>query len=436
MTGIVAPPAARPFGFRPTAFLVLGAGGALLTLALALRDPVPLFLAVPLLLAPAALAFLAPAPGGVATLEWAVRGEGSLVEVLGTLTPPTGMRPVDLAIELAVPGALTESSPPERTVRGASVELRYHWWAPRPCLVAVDPPRVSWQDALGLAARTVPVEGDPLHIERFPPELARVGRAKLQRTTPQPGEVQSRRIGSSGDFFAVRAAAPTDTSRQINWRATARSGRLLANDYLLERTGDLLILLDLRPSPLGPERDAAVTAVARAAALGIAAGFLSEKSRVGVGLYSEFLESVPLGSGRAHRYRIARLLESARPSEESGPPERLAVAARRRFPPGVTTLLISPLADLDDSLVMLRALRLRGFSPIVLSPSTSALEPPRTERATEDELLLTRLEEINRRLDLARAWGEAPIVEWTDLWTLAPLVRFLSTPHRGPGGRS
>jgi len=424
------------FGYRPTTLLVLGAAGMLVVLALLLRDPVPLFLAVPLLLAPAALSFAAPPPGGVATLDWGVHGEGPQVEIVGTLTPPPGLRPVDLFIDLPVPGALTESSPPERSVRGGAVELRYHWWAPRPCLVAIAPPRVYWQDALGLAGRDLAVDGTELHAERFPPELARVGRARLRRTTPQPGEVQSRRIGSSGEFFALRSAAPTDTSRQINWRASARSGRLLANDYLLERTGDLLILLDLRPSPLGPERDAAITAVARAAALGIAAGFLSEKSRVGVGLYSEFLEVVPLGSGRAHRYRIARLLESARPSEESGPPERLAVAARRRFPPGVTTLLISPLADLEDSLVMLRALRLRGFAPIVLSPEAAAMEPARTERPTEDEALLARLRDIHRRLDVARVWGEAPVVEWSDLWTLGPLVRFLSTPQRGPGGRS
>jgi uncharacterized protein (DUF58 family) len=421
--------------WRPSTMMVVGAGGVLLVLALAFRDPVPLFLAVPMLLAPAALSFGAPPPEGAATLEWRTGGDASQVEVTGTLVPPPGMRPVDLLIELPIPGALTEASPPERLLRPDRVELRYHWWAPRPCLVTIPPPVVHWQDALGLAGRPVAVAADPLHVERFPPELARVGRAKLRRTTPQPGEVQSSRRGDSGEFFAVRETAPSDTSRQINWRASARAGHLLTNDYLLERTGDLLILLDLRPSPLGPERDAAVTAVARAAALGIAAGFLSEKSRVGVGLYSEFLESVPLSSGRAHRYRIARLLESARPSQESGPPERIAVAVRRRFPPGVTTLLISPLADLDDALVMLRSLRQRGYAPIVLSPSPLALEPPRTGRPTEDELLLDRLHRVARRLDVARAWGEAPVVEWTDLWTLGSLVRYLSTTQRGPGGR-
>jgi uncharacterized protein (DUF58 family) len=436
VSGATAPHRAPTIGWRPAALLVVAAGGVLLVVALAFRDPVPLFLAVPLLLAPAALSFVAPAPEGEATLDWASFGEGSQVEVRGTLTPPPGMRPADLFVDLPIPGALAETAPPERTVRGGVVELRYHWWAPRPCLVGLSPPAVLWQDALGLAGRNVVVDGPTLHVERFPPELARLGRAKLRRTTPQPGEVRSSRIGSSGEFFAVRGAAPSDTSRQINWRASARAGRLLSNDYLLERTGDLLILLDLRPSPLGPQRDAAVTAVARSAALGIAAGFLSEKSRVGVGLYSEFLESVPLGNGRAHRYRIARLLESARPSEESGPPERLAVAVRRRFPPGVTTLLISPLADLEDSLVMLRALRQRGFGPIVLSPSPLALDPPRPGRPTEDGVLLARFERVSRRLAVARAWEEAPVVEWTDLWSLGPLVRFLSTPRRAPGGRA
>src|ERR1700690_2347768 len=158
MTGTLSFPPPAPIGYRPATFLVLGAAGALLVLALSLRDPVPLFLAVPLLLAPAALSFLAPAPEGTASLEWTVLGEGPQVEVQGTLTPPPGMRPVDLFIDLPVPAAFSEASPPERTVRGAVVDLRYHWWAARPCLVAVPPPRVYWQDALGLAGRTVTVD--------------------------------------------------------------------------------------------------------------------------------------------------------------------------------------------------------------------------------------------------------------------------------------
>lgn len=416
-------------GWRPTLLIALGGAGGLLALALATADPVPIFLAVPLLLAPAALAVSAPAPDGRVTLDWQADGEGTEIVVTGSLTPTPGIRPADLAVDLPAPAALAARSPPELWIDGGAVRFRCHWSCRRPTLVVLPPPGVRWQDGLGLSSRTLPVDGATLHIERFPPEVMRLGRTRLRRTTPQPGESRSPRIGSGGEFFAVRGAAPNDTSRQVNWRASARLGRLLANDYLLERTGDLLILLDLRPSPLGPERDGELTAVARSAALGIATAFLAEKARVGVGLYSEFLETVPLNMGRMHRTRIARLLEYGRPSDIAGPPERMAVAARRAFPPGVTTLLISALADPDDSLVLVRSLRQRGFDPVVLSPSPLALERERGPPADADAALRLRLFRLARRLDLARIWGEAPVVDWDDFWSLGPLVLFLSTPR-------
>ncbi|MCI4360470.1 MAG: DUF58 domain-containing protein, partial [Thermoplasmata archaeon] len=134
---------------------------------------------------------------------------------------------------------------------------------------------VVWRDPLGLVAVPIPLDAPGVRVERFPPEASRLDSVRLPHTTPQPGEIRARQLGASGEFFSVRAAVPTDTPRQINWKATARTGRLLANDFYLERTGDLVLLLDLRPSSLGPERDAALLSIARAGALGIATGFLT-----------------------------------------------------------------------------------------------------------------------------------------------------------------
>ncbi len=412
---------------RAPAALLLAAGGLLALGAVALRSPVPLFLALPLLLAPALAAFSSPPPGERAELTWSVAGDGAAVRLEGTLRLSAGTDPRSLTVRFYRPEPLEEVAPTEVRGEDGAVGFTTHWRAPYPCLAVVPLPEVLWVDPLGLAERRLHVEGRSLRVERFPPEVRRLSAVRLRRTTPLPGEVRARALGPSGEFFTLRAAAGGDPVRRINWRASAREGRLLVNEYSVERTGDILLVLDLRPTSLGAERDAALLALSASAALGIATGFLSEKARVGLALYDEFLSAIPLGSGRLQRHRIARALTGVRLGTAAGPSERLAVSLRRYFPPGVTTVLFTSLAD-DDGGLLLSHLRRRGFPVAVLSPSPIPLLVPAGRARTEDDALATRLLTLARRQRIADTWREAPVVDWDEYWSLSGFVRFLSTP--------
>ncbi len=411
--------------------LLLVAGVALLATALFVGSPVPLFLAFPLLLAPAAAALAAPTRTPEAGLLWAAGGSTESVEIRGTVPIPPGIRADELDLTFYRPEPLVEAAPP--SVERGPRELKFHltWSAPYPCLATVPKPELVWRDPLGLLERRIPLTGEALKVERFPPEAGHLGTVRLRRTTTLPGEIRSKAVGESGEFFAIRPAVPSDTPRQINWKASVRTGRLLANDYLKERTGDLLLLLDLRPTPLGAERDAKILSICRAAALGLASGFLEDKSRVGLGIFGEFLTAVPLGSGRLQRYRIFQALQRTALTTAPGPPERFAVSLRRYFPPGVTTVLLSSLAD-EESLVLLSHLRRRGYPTIVLSPSPLPLLAPAVAAGAEDDRLALRLLSLVRRLRVSQVWRESPVVDWTDYWSLAPFVRFLTQPQRNP----
>ncbi len=419
--------------WRPTSLLLFGAGGLLLALGLLERSPVPLFAALPLLLAPVAAALDAPPSPAAADLSWSAEGSGPEVRLEGTITPRAPLRVEGLSVRLYRPPLLRERRPLSVSVENGSLRFVATWDAPYPFLQPVARPEVTWTDALGLVEVPVLVDAPALRVERFPPEVARIGRVRLRRTTPQPGEVRSRQVGSAGEFFAVRPAAPTDTPRQINWRATARAGRLLSNDFFLERTGDLLLLLDLRPTTLGETRDARILSIASAAALGIATGFLAEKARVGLGLFGEFLTAVPLGSGRIQRVRIAQALQRATLAETPGPSERFAVSLPRYFPTGVTTVLLSSLAD-DDSPALLTHLRRRGYPTVVLSPSPIPLLVRESSTNTAEDAVMLRLLRLVRRQRIGEAWREAPVVEWEEYWSLAPFVRFLTRPLSNPRG--
>jgi len=423
-------PAASPIRWRPAALVLLGVGTLFVAAAVAARDPVPLFLALPFLIAPVAAGIdLAAAPDRL-RLGWTDAGTGPEVAISGTIEGASEAFLARLALHVDRPEPLEESGAPRVASQGGRLVFHLAWRVPHPCLAMVPMPQVVARDRLGLAERDLALDGEPLRVDRYPPEVTRVGAIHLRRTTPIPGEVRSRSMGRSGEFFSLRPVAPGDTRRQVNWRATARSGRLLANDFLADRTGDLLIVLDVRATSLGLVPDLQLLSISRAAALGIATAFLREKARVGVAVYGEFLSVVPLGSGRAHGYRIERFLDAARISRAVGPDERLAVSLRRYYPPGLSALLITPFAD-DESVEVLPHLRHRGFTPVVLSPSPIPLLVRPIDRQDEDDRLAERLMHLVRRRRMSAVWREAPVLDWENYWSLAGLRGLFAGPRAG-----
>lgn len=414
--------------WRPRAVLLVGAGAVLVVLAVVTRSAVPLYLALPLLLAPLASALVAPRSSPTVGVELSAQGAGAEVRVRATVAVPDPVDPADLVVSLERPPGLVETAPPRVENTATGLEVESFWRSPEPSITIVDPPDVRWQDPIGLVERPAFVVAEPLVVERYPPEVIRAGAIPLRRTITLPGEHRSSRIGPSGEFHGIRPAFPSDPPRRINWRASARVGRWLANEFDLERAGDVVLFLDARPSSLGPALDDRLFGVARAAAAGIAQAFLKEKARVGLAVFGEFLTTVPLGLGRTHGRRIRTTLLNARLAAVRPPSERGAVAAGRYFPPGVTTIVISPLGDEIASEVVPH-LRRRGYPVVVLSPSPIPLILESTAASVREDELVGRIARIVRRQRLARSWTYAPTIDWEEYWSLGGFVQFLRRPN-------
>ena len=412
-----------------SAYLFLGAGTALLLAGVALRAAVPVFASLPLLVAPFASALSGPRRALRGDLVWQAVGAASDVRIVGRLQSSADQDLADVAMAFHRPANLAEVAPPTFVADRRTVRFDLRWSAPYPTIAVVEPPAMVWKDPLGLVERDVVGQRAPLSVDRYPPELLRLGAVRLDRVLGLPGETRSHRIGAAGSFFGVRDAVPSDPPRRINWKASARAGRLLANEYELDRTGDVLLLLDARPTRLGRAVDEVLLGAARAAALGIAESFAREKARVGFAVFGEFVEAFPLASGRGHRLRLREAIRALRPSAIAGPSERCAATLGRFFPPGITTLLISPLTgDAEPDLVPY--LRRRGYPTIVLSPSPSSVPRAGAGLDPEDETLAVRIDRLERRQSLARVWTFAPVVDWDDFWSLGGFIRLLREPQR------
>jgi len=423
----VSGPRSRPLRWRPLAPFLLSTGAALLLAAVLTRNPTPLFLALPLLLAPVAAGLAGPRSSPPVRIDLSVEGAAAEVRLRGAVVPEPGVDARDLVVELERPPSLV-GDPAQFDYSPSQIRFAANWTAPEPTITEVTVPTVLWRDPMGIVERETVSSASPVVVSRYPPELLRIGAVRLERTTPLPGETHSRRVGESGEFHGIRPARPDDPPRQINWRATARAGRPLANEYDLDKTGDLLILLDARPTPLGRAVDERLFSVARAAAVGLSDSFLRVKSRVGVGVFGEFLDVVPLSTGRTQRIRIEMALKRAHLSSVSAPAERCAVSARRHFPPGLTTVVFSSLAD-DSSEDLSPYLRRRGFPAVVLSPSPLPLIAAASQLTGADEELASRIARLVRRDRIARAWQESPTIDWDDYWSLGKFVEFVRRPR-------
>ena len=102
------------------------------------------------------------------------------------------------------------------------------------------------------------------------PAARRLARAVRQGRLAAEGRRIRGPLGLGTDFESVREYAPDDDVRRINWRATARLGRPMTNEFRIDQNRDVVCLVDsgrLMAAPLGDRTrlDAAFDAVAAVA---------------------------------------------------------------------------------------------------------------------------------------------------------------------------
>lgn len=135
------------------------------------------------------------------------------------------------------------------------------------------PVAVRLRGPLGLAAWIHDCAG-PAEIHVYPdmPAAYRAAAHARYARYRDPGSRGRGPLGLGTEFESVREYSPDDDIRQVNWRATARLGRPMSNDYRLEQDRDVIAVLDcgrLMRAPLDDRSrlDAALDAVAALASV-------------------------------------------------------------------------------------------------------------------------------------------------------------------------
>ena len=125
---------------------------------------------------------------------------------------------------------------------------------------------------LGLAAWTHRAE-EPAEILVYPdlPGARRLASSVRAGRFRDEGLRRRGPLGLGTEFESVREYSPDDDIRQVNWRATARLGRPMSNQYRVERDRDVVCLLDCGRLMSAPFADKTRLDVALDAAVAVAA---------------------------------------------------------------------------------------------------------------------------------------------------------------------
>lgn len=197
-----------------------------------------------------------------------------------------------------------------------------------------------------------------------------------------------RRHGEGTEFERVRDAVPEDSLRAINWRATARTGRLMASELIPERSQPVIVCIDHgRLMGVGA---GALTKLdhALAAALLLAHVALRGGDRVGLVAFGAGISASV--APRAGRVQLGALLQAVRPlhpletdADFDELDQHLLRTQRRRALVVIFTDVLDP--DQGRSLVASTARLRRRHLPLVVTVRDPALDDAARRRPETSE---------------------------------------------------
>ncbi|MFN2586674.1 MAG: DUF58 domain-containing protein [Actinomycetota bacterium] len=150
-----------------------------------------------------------------------------------------------------VPALTFDPQEGDAAVRGTvSPKLRGRHEVPAPASVSTG--------ALGLG-RWFHRGGAPTEVLVYPdlPNARRIVHRLREGRFRDAGRLARGPLGLGTEFESVRDYVPDDDFRLVNWRATARVGRPMTNQYRVEQDRDVICVVDtgrLMGAPLGPSK--------------------------------------------------------------------------------------------------------------------------------------------------------------------------------------
>jgi uncharacterized protein (DUF58 family) len=251
-----------------------------------------------------------------------------------------------------------------------------------------------------------------------------------ERTRAYAGLVRANLGGSGIDFFGCHAYSSGDDIRRINWRAYARTRKLIVNEYEQERIADVTVFLDAREKANPRVKGQTAFTYSVRAAASISNYFIKQGNNVGLLIYGDYINWTFPGYGKNQIRRIMDSLAIAQTGNKDVFDDLQAVPTRL-FPPRSQLVMICPSLNEHD-VEVIGILRARRYRIIIIMPDMLAYEATQLP-ATKDSLLALRIINLRQKLILdALSSIGVEVVKWDITRQLGPTISsILSRQRRG-----
>lgn len=173
------------------------------------------------------------------------------------------------------------------------------------------------------AEREVPVYPSYLQLRKY--ELMAIS----DRLT-LAGIKRIRRAAQQSEFERIKDYVPGDDRRSVNWKATARRGKLMVNQYQDERAQQVIALIDSGRVMKMPFAGLSLLDHAINAALVIGNVAMRKEDRFGLITFSNVIhDSLPASRARGHMQRVLQTLYAMGTDHKETDMEALYVNVRR-----------------------------------------------------------------------------------------------------------
>jgi len=256
------------------------------------------------------------------------------------------------------------------------VTIKYQISCPIRGRFQIGPLKLRIRDYFGMFYKELTI-ADPIELIVIP-HIEEIGDIEVKaKANIYPGMMQVKQAGIGIDFYGIRKYTTSDTFKRINWKSFARWNNLMVNEFELESTTDVVIMIDSRESQnIGTIKHNPIEYNVKAA-LSIASKFLKRRDRVGLIIYGKKegqLKWIYPDSGKKQLNKLIKEIVEIKAEGEFSFWGAVEKAVAHMLPKKSLIILISSLEKdltIPETVQHLIALR---YNVLIVSPSPIDIE--------------------------------------------------------------
>ncbi len=209
------------------------------------------------------------------------------------------------------------------------------------------------------------------------------------------GAHKSKDKGVGMDFFGIRRYDPSDELRWVDWKATARTGKLMSREYETERNIKIMILLDSSASMCSGDLENNKFEYSIRAAVLLSQIALSRRDEIGLVAYSSKIDVfIEPKNGRRQIFRILDALARLSPSGLSQTYAAVKYTVNRLRKNAFYIMLTDLEGSSKPLLEAVKLIKARGSELLIISPFTPWFEAELYSSPVEKALSVAVAEEL------------------------------------------